>query len=593
MKKYLPTFIFIILILAMTGSYSQQRFYLNFKDRSSDLFTVTLIPEQLSHENQIYQFASTAPGTYETMNIGRFVKSFKAYNEDGKEIETKQQSVNQWLLSNPEEVRKIIYEIDDTWDYPMDSNWIYPMCGSAVDSNYVVINGQCVFGYFHGMQSEPIDVKLEYPDSWTIGTALPLDDDGYYEAEDYDQIVDSPMMLGKLTKATAEISGADIDIYTYSKTGLLQSNEILKSVKDILNAEDKFTDGLPVNHYTFLFHFENLSVGAWEHSYSSFYVFREDSLSRLNKQGFENYIAHEFFHIVTPLNIHSELVEKFNFEKPVMSKHLWLYEGVTEWASQIMLLRDSLMPLEQYEKILQRKMNQSESFDKNLSLTYLGEHSTELKDQYLNIYAKGALVAGLLDIRLLQLSGGKKGLRELINELAGTYGPHHSFSEKTFFDDLVKMTYPEIRDFIDRYIAGAEPLPVKEYYNKIGINYLEQGSFDSSNVSLGIQIGFDNGNFIVAKIDEDSPNYSIFKTGDVIHKVEGQEVTMDNIQEIITGIRKTKKGGDSLKMTVLRNNMPVDLNLILEIPKQKNIFSVNEKATAAEVSLRNIWLKNL
>lgn len=584
---------FFIFILAAPHFFSQQKFYLNLNDRSSDLFTVTLIPRQLSPENKIYQFASTAPGTYDKMNIGRFVKSFKAFGEDGKEIEAKQQSVNQWLLSDPEKVKKIVYQIDDTWDYPADSNWIYPMCGSAVDTNYVVINGQCVFGYFHGMQAEPIEVKIEYPDTWTLGTALSMNEDGYYEAEDYDQIVDSPMMLGKLTKASAEISGADINIYTYSKTGLLESGDILSSVENILKAGDKFTNGLPVDHYTFLFHFENLSAGAWEHSYSSFYVFREDTLSKLNKQGFNGYIAHEFFHIVTPLNIHSELVEKFNFEKPVMSKHLWLYEGVTEWASHIMLLRDSLMLLEDYERMLQQKMNQYQGYNNNISLTYLGEHSAEMSDQYPNIYMKGALVAGLLDIRLLELSKGKKGLREVINELADIYGPDRSFSEKTFFDDFIRMTYPEIKEFIEKYIAGTEPIPIKEYYNKIGINYMEQGSYDSSNVSLGIQVGFDKGSFIVAKVSEDSPNYSIFKPGDIINRVEGKEVTLDNIQQLISDVRKTKKIGDSLKMTIIRDGNPVDLNLVLTASRQKNIFSVNENAAAAQVALRNIWLRNL
>ena len=34
--------------------------------------------------------------------------------------------------------------------------------------------------------------------------------------------------------------------------------------------------------------------------------------------------AHEFFHIVTPLNIHSEIIEHFNFATPTPSQHLWL-----------------------------------------------------------------------------------------------------------------------------------------------------------------------------------------------------------------------------------------------------------------------------
>jgi hypothetical protein len=53
--------------------------------------------------------------------------------------------------------------------------------------------------------------------------------------------------------------------------------------------------------------------------------------------------AHEFFHVVTPLNIHSEIIEHFNFVMtPVPSRHLWLYEGTTEWAAHAMQLRAGL-----------------------------------------------------------------------------------------------------------------------------------------------------------------------------------------------------------------------------------------------------------
>ncbi len=159
-------------------------------------------------------------------------------------------------------------------------------------------------------------------------------------------------------------------------------------------------------HYTFLFHFGNISAGAWEHSYSSEYVCQEMPLATL-QDNYRPVVAHEFLHILTPLKIHSELVAKFNFVKPVMSRHLWFYEGVTD----------------------------------------LGVHCTEMQDQYLNIYMKGAIVAGLLDIKLLQLSHEKRELRKVIHQLSQIYGPNKSFSEKIFFLDFTKLTYPEIGDF--------------------------------------------------------------------------------------------------------------------------------------------------
>ena len=42
-------------------------------------------------------------------------------------------------------------------------------------------------------------------------------------------------------------------------------------------------------------------------------------------------VSHEFFHIVTPLSVHSEDVHYFDYNAPTFSKHLWMYEGVTEY----------------------------------------------------------------------------------------------------------------------------------------------------------------------------------------------------------------------------------------------------------------------
>ena len=54
--------------------------------RGDDLFHVTLRVSGLSAKNAVYQFAATAPGTYQVMNIGRYVKSFEAFDAKGVRV---------------------------------------------------------------------------------------------------------------------------------------------------------------------------------------------------------------------------------------------------------------------------------------------------------------------------------------------------------------------------------------------------------------------------------------------------------------------------------------------------------------------------
>jgi predicted metalloprotease with PDZ domain len=45
-------------------------------------------------------------------------------------------------------------------------------------------------------------------------------------------------------------------------------------------------------------------------------------------------VTHEFFHIVTPLSIHSKEIQDFDYNDK-MSEHLWMYEGVTEYFANL------------------------------------------------------------------------------------------------------------------------------------------------------------------------------------------------------------------------------------------------------------------
>ena len=570
-------------------------YVVNLNDRSGDTFKVTLSVDDLTAANAVYQFASTAPGTYQVMDIGRFVRSFEARDDDGKLIPSENISTNQWRISDPTNVATITYSLAETWDTPVDKNPVYMMAGTSIEDDHALINGQAVFGYPTGMQSRPLKIKLEYPTSWKIGTALQADAQGFLRASDYDEAVDSPILLGRLSTASVTVRGADIGIYTYSKTDKVTSDMVLASVKDILESAGDFLVELPVDRYAFLLHFEDVSMGAWEHSYSSEYVFAEAGFEQAINQAIPSIVAHEFYHIVTPLNIHSEVIEHFNFVTPVPSEHVWLYEGTTEWEAHIAQLRSGLITLDEYLSRLSGKVNADEHFDPAFTISQIGLESFSEKGQqeWGNIYQRGALVAGLLDLRLLELSGGKRGLREVLLELSDTYGPDKPFSEKTFFDDFAKMTYPEIRPFFDRYIRDNQPLPFAEYYEEIGIEYLPEYATGKKIPMLGLQLGVENNELVMTGTSDVMTDCG-FEVGDVLVGFNGAEVSLANAQEVLAPLPELQ-ADETFTMTVRRDGEKHTYScarkLIDEI--QEHVFRVDPAATPQQVALRNVWLKNL
>jgi predicted metalloprotease with PDZ domain len=159
-----------------------------------------------------------------------------------------------------------------------------------------------------------------------------------------------------------------------------------------------------------------------------------------------------------------------------------------------MLLRSGLKSFDDYLKTLQRKvLINTKYFNPDISLVDLAmtSYTPEGHKQYGNIYMKGALVAGLLDIKLLELSEGERGLKDVINEFATKYGPNKSFEDATFFDEFTKATYPEIRTFFDDYVINSKTLPLKTYYEKLGIVFDEEnGVFSTIENASEAQLNF-------------------------------------------------------------------------------------------------------
>jgi predicted metalloprotease with PDZ domain len=114
--------------------------------RADDLFRVTLRVQGLTPENAVYQFASTAPGTYEVMDVGRFVRSFQAFDARGARVPVERVSVNQWRFSDPARVRTVRYTIAETWDTQVAEHPVYLMCGTSLEADHALINPHDVIG---------------------------------------------------------------------------------------------------------------------------------------------------------------------------------------------------------------------------------------------------------------------------------------------------------------------------------------------------------------------------------------------------------------------------------------------------------------
>jgi len=138
-------------------------------------------------------------------------------------------------------------------------------------------------------------------------------------------------------------------------------------------------------------------------------------------------ISHEFFHTLTPLNVHSKEIQDFDFNSPKLSAHLWMYEGFTEYFANHFQVHQGLMTEEQfYAKMAEKEKLSKQMYSDKQSFTEMSKNVLDptMKAQYPNVYQKGALMAMCIDIMLRDASGGKSGILELMGRLSNKYGPY-------------------------------------------------------------------------------------------------------------------------------------------------------------------------
>ena len=219
-----------------------------------------------------------------------------------------------------------------------------------------------------------------------------------------DDLYDAPILYSVPDTATLRIGKTDILISVYSPNHKIHASQIAEWMHDYLFATAHFLGGeLPANRYAFLYYFRDPAVkqnfplglgGALEHNTSSFYYLYEVP-QQLSKEALVDVSSHEFFHIITPLNIASKEVREFNWDAPVMSKHLWLYEGVTEYSAHHVQVMTGLNTVPVFlQKMSDKITNSRTNFNDSLSFTELSKHSADLdSNEYVNVYQKGALIA--------------------------------------------------------------------------------------------------------------------------------------------------------------------------------------------------------
>lgn len=455
-----------------------------------DKLPIIINPGIITTEVATYRLPRIVQGTYAISDFGRFIEDFKALDYYGKELTVTKSGINTWVITDAKKLDKIVYLVNDTFDIEKSSISLIPLSpsGTNIEPKNYVLNLHGLIGYFDSLKEARYELSITSPINIKRTSTLrsvneKFSDDGEevtskYIASRYFDITDNPMMYGDLDIENFKVGKMNFELSVYSLNKLHTAKKIKNSLLQMLEAQVAYIGDInSTQNYTIMVYFSDgkdkspHGYGGLEHNTSTVIVMPDYWEEKKLYNIMFDMMAHEFFHIITPMTIHSEDIHDFDYNNPTFSKHLWLYEGVTEYFSKLFKVDQKLITKDEFYISLLDKIKDAKNYDDDISFTFMSEHilNEKQKVNYPNVYRKGSLIAMCMDILMREESNGERSLLSLIKELSEKYGKNTPFKDDNLINDITEMTYPSIAKFLQIHVVGNTPINYQEYFDKVGL----------------------------------------------------------------------------------------------------------------------------
>ncbi|KAF2519734.1 peptidase M61 [Flavobacterium salilacus subsp. salilacus] len=610
MKQFIYSFAFTVLAFSNVTAQKNDdvKVAIDLKTITNDKVTVTVTPPAFKTNSTTYFIPKIVPGTYSADNYGKFIENFKAYDKKGRALEVVKADDNSWKIDNAKKLVKITYEVNDTYDTEgTGAHEIFSPAGTNIVANEnFVLNTHGFIGYFEDMGELPYELTITHPATlWGATSFVDTNDSNeidVFNAPRYPEVVDHPIMYSKPDYTSFMVDGMEILISVYSPTGKVTAKDITPEMETMMRAQKRFLGAInSTKKYSVLVYLSDIEgndakgFGALEHTTSTTVVMPEAMPLEQLLSSLKDVVSHEFFHIVTPLSVHSKEIHFFNYNTPKMSEHLWMYEGVTEYFANLFQVNQGLITEEEFYIRMAEKVAQSKQFDETMNFTKMSKNILEApyKDAYYNVYLKGALIAMCIDIEMRESSNGEKGILDLMQALSNEYGSNKPFNDEDLFTKITALSYPAVGEFLNTYVAGSTPIPYDEYFAKMGVTkaIVEKpgNPFLKNEQTPYVTINAAKEIVILPNIEGNTFMSSLgIQAGDALLSVNDTAYNLDNIYDLIMNSMSWKEG-EPITVTIKRDEKEQVLNGKVQLPTEE--IEGYQSGNDVKVQLRESWLK--
>jgi predicted metalloprotease with PDZ domain len=448
-------------------------------------------------------------------------------------------------------------------------------------------------------------------------------DFGEFEAADYDELIDHPFLMGDLSIAEFEVAGVEHAIVLCGRHEA-DIDRLVADLGEICATQLRFFGGpAPMDRFLFLVRVNGEGFGGLEHRASSALVCQRGDLGRIGMRDatreyrqFLGLVSHEYFHLWNVKRIRPAEFVHADLGQEAYTRQLWIFEGITSYYDDLLLLRSKRITLAQYLELLGRTLTgvyrtpgrrrqtlEDSSFDAWIKFYRPDANSINTQVSY---YVKGAMVALALDLEIRLRTRNRISLDSIMRVLWRNHGGAESrpLAERAFEELAGEVSGLDLADFFDRSVRGTVDPPAGVLLGQFGVT-LHLRSAESAS---------DAGGHPGSRGDKPHPWFGL-RTRPVqarlrvLHVIEGGPAQRAGlaVDDELVALRDLRLDGDAAdsqfdhceigkpaRVHFFRRDELMEATIVpLEAPRDTAYLTLDEEATPEQCARRDAWLQGV
>jgi predicted metalloprotease with PDZ domain len=418
-----------------------------------------------------------SPGFYRVQDYAKQVEDLKARSTDGAALKVEQSQKNRWQIQTEGgskivvSFRLICKQVSVTTNY--------------VDDSLAVFNGAATFPTLVESTRRPHEIRLDLPPQWKQSmTALGPAPDGlpnHYRADDFEMLVDSPIVAGTPVVHEFEVSGSKHLLVDIGELGSWDGERAAHELEKIVQENNRLWGSLPFRRYVFLNVFRQ-GRGGLEHKDSTLLTANPSRASTpAGDFRWLSFVSHEYFHAFNVKRLRPVELGPFDFEHPPRTSSLWISEGLTSYYGELLVTRAGLAKPEDFLAANSSHIEQLQNSPGRLVQT-LDQSSLDVWEsgtsgvgrnntKTVSYYVKGPIAGFLLDARIRRVTDGKKSLDDVMKLAYKRYGGDRGFTPEQFRLAAEEVAGADLKDWFRKVLSSTEELDYAEALDWYGLRF--------------------------------------------------------------------------------------------------------------------------